>query len=385
MGVLLQQSVENRASRFEGLLEDFDHIKGPSASPATFLETAGYPHFENVASNLLAFFLDPEEEHGLGSLFLDALMESLGLEHLSFRSVEREAGTENGKRLDLLLEFETHVIGIENKIFAPVNNPLGDYRAHLENVADGRQSVLAVLCLREPTATLGPAVSVVTYESLMSRVRQALGRHATDAPAQYLSFALDFVKTMENLRKGNRMNQAVLNLFRRKREDVVELLHAANEVSKELRRTVVRAGELVTERRSQELRQQVRQWFYRQQRELTDDLVHDVHFPSGGVVAIDTWVGLEGWEVVVWQRQSVVDKLPMPELATWLQARGLDFRVPVGTTGGYRDRLIIASFPFEAELEEVATYVAGVVSAIANAEAAPGEASSAVSRIESAS
>ena len=30
----------------------------------TFMQIAGYPHYENVCSNILAFYLDPAEEHG---------------------------------------------------------------------------------------------------------------------------------------------------------------------------------------------------------------------------------------------------------------------------------------------------------------------------------
>lgn len=30
----------------------------------TFMEVSGYPHFENVASNILSFFFTSDEEHG---------------------------------------------------------------------------------------------------------------------------------------------------------------------------------------------------------------------------------------------------------------------------------------------------------------------------------
>ena len=36
------------------------------ARPQTFMEIGGYPHYENVCSNFLAFFVDPEGPHGLG-------------------------------------------------------------------------------------------------------------------------------------------------------------------------------------------------------------------------------------------------------------------------------------------------------------------------------
>jgi len=205
--------------------------------------------------------------------------------------VTREAGTENGKRIDLDIECETHLIGVENKVFASVQNPLGEYRAHLRKEAGDREAVLMLLCLRDPSiGAVPPDIAVVTYEQLMGRVRQNLGMHAADAPAQYLTFALDFVKTMENLRKGNRRNPAVLYLFTEKKDDVIEFLHAVREVKKELRGITERTSEVVTENLPDGLPQKVHKWFYREERNLLDDLVHDVEFPSGAKVAIDAVV-----------------------------------------------------------------------------------------------
>ncbi len=55
------------------LLDEFKKLPGRVERPRTFMEIAGYPHYENACSNILAFFMDPEEPHGLGTLVLDAL------------------------------------------------------------------------------------------------------------------------------------------------------------------------------------------------------------------------------------------------------------------------------------------------------------------------
>jgi hypothetical protein len=65
--------------KFLNLLLTFASL--PKAkSRATFLEIAGYPHYENVASNLLAFFLDSEAEHEMGDLVMSALLSSVSIE-----------------------------------------------------------------------------------------------------------------------------------------------------------------------------------------------------------------------------------------------------------------------------------------------------------------
>lgn len=57
------------------LLDAFGRLKGRTNRPQTFMEIAGYPHYENACSNFLAFFFDPEGPHGLGNLFLHSLMD----------------------------------------------------------------------------------------------------------------------------------------------------------------------------------------------------------------------------------------------------------------------------------------------------------------------
>ena len=44
----------------EALLNEFARLPPHEDRPLTFMEIAGYPHYENVCSNTLAYFLDPE-------------------------------------------------------------------------------------------------------------------------------------------------------------------------------------------------------------------------------------------------------------------------------------------------------------------------------------
>jgi hypothetical protein len=123
------------------LLDEFAKLPERIERPQTFMEIGGYPHYENVCSNFLAFFFDPEEPHKLGSLFLDALLDAVSVseEGEGFGgnvSVEREAGTTNGNRMDVLIKSDTHVVLIENKIFAATVNPFDDYSAYLDLLKD---------------------------------------------------------------------------------------------------------------------------------------------------------------------------------------------------------------------------------------------------------
>lgn len=44
----------------------------PAPPPKSIYDIAGFPNWENVSSNVLAYYLDEKEDHGFGRLFLDS-------------------------------------------------------------------------------------------------------------------------------------------------------------------------------------------------------------------------------------------------------------------------------------------------------------------------
>src|SRR5215213_2909494 len=114
---------------YEQLMEAFRALPMSVARPRTFMEITRYPHYENVCSNVLAFFMDPAESHGFGPLMLDALASAGNIaaeEVWSNVFVEREVITLAGNRIDILITSDDRAILIENKIHASVNNPFDD-------------------------------------------------------------------------------------------------------------------------------------------------------------------------------------------------------------------------------------------------------------------
>lgn len=108
----------------------------------TFMEISGYPHYENVCSNILAFYLNPEEEHKFGNLVINALLkvaknkrqEKCEDIYLKDLHIYREYITQKGNRIDIVIKNKEIVIGIENKIYASVYNDLDDYAKTLNNL-----------------------------------------------------------------------------------------------------------------------------------------------------------------------------------------------------------------------------------------------------------
>ena len=72
----------------------------------SIFDVSGYPHYENVCSNVLAFYLHPQKEHGLNGLVLEALLRIAGHDiekKVHTIKVEREYPTISGGRLDLMI------------------------------------------------------------------------------------------------------------------------------------------------------------------------------------------------------------------------------------------------------------------------------------------
>lgn len=133
-------------------------LPAASASRPTLnvFEIAGFPRRETVASNVLAFFLDPNSSHKMGSLFVDALITLLdgapqfeqSFSQPAKRSSKRfaasaylgssawtvatEAPTSARNRIDVFLANPSLDIAIviENKLDAPFANPLRNYVEH---------------------------------------------------------------------------------------------------------------------------------------------------------------------------------------------------------------------------------------------------------------
>ncbi|WP_411845086.1 PD-(D/E)XK nuclease family protein [Roseibacillus persicicus] len=134
--------------QIEKLFEELTLLE-QSESQATFLSIGGRGYYENPASDLLLFFFRPDNAHGLGTLFIDAFLEAsnfkVNLKATGTLTVQREQGTNDRKRIDLVVSNSTWLLMIENKIWHHQNNPFDSYEELADNLANGRELYFAVL------------------------------------------------------------------------------------------------------------------------------------------------------------------------------------------------------------------------------------------------
>lgn len=221
-------------------LQDFlDQVVIPKIKkrPKTFLGIAKQPHYENVMSNIYAFYFNVEEVHGMYDLFINSLLECinesiLGNEKKVYEitdfEVDTQVITKKGGLIDLLLSSQDHAIIIENKVFHTLNNDLEDYW-NSTRVTGGKEEnkIGVVLSLQKLYITHKHFVNI-THTELLKRVMQNLGSYLMSAKDKYVFFLKDFYQNSINLSKGE-MESKELKFYYDNQSKIIEVknLHFA--------------------------------------------------------------------------------------------------------------------------------------------------------------
>jgi hypothetical protein len=198
-------------TNLQQLINDFRALDIRERKDPGLLEIAGCPHRENVWSNLLAFYLDSDRKHGLGDLLLKTLLEMAGYGDAgavtpAHVEVIREYTTGTGRRIDIVVSSDTFVLGIENKVNAPLYNDLEDYAAAIAKLAGERKRFKIVLS-KYPLRDLKGGFVSVAYADLVPAVRKRLEDGAGSADTRYLIFLNDFLDNIENNLNPNIMTE----------------------------------------------------------------------------------------------------------------------------------------------------------------------------------
>jgi hypothetical protein len=285
-------------TQWSSLLEAFASFNVAEEDAPTILEVAGYPHYENVCSNILAFFLDPAQEHGLKDLALLSLLEcARQTVAMSNVSIEREVSTGNG-RIDLLISADECLVAIENKIFHTLANDLTDYRRHVQNLAGRRRSILLILGLANLDHCTYAGFTCLTYTDYFACIRKNIGPYLSGADHKFLVFFLDFMQSIEHLIAGGTMSNELRAFFRDHGPQVRLLLKAWNSLRTDLRDKVKQLDGLV--HIDAPVGMTIRKSVFRESQELYDVLVHDI--TADYLIAVDCWISPDGWNINVFDR-----------------------------------------------------------------------------------
>ncbi len=187
------------------LLEALPHIP---ERKRTLFDVLGIRDREYSISQVLAFFLDPNADHGCGDLFLNSLIQHIaqrkpdhGIDPSAQIEVETEWTTQRG-RLDILIlgrlteqqrlerkEDEDHAdwaILIENKVYAGDYNDLHDYWRSVKAI----RKVGVLLALDDRTNSIPTDLRAdffaLKHSALITSVSDSIGPYIADARHEHL-------------------------------------------------------------------------------------------------------------------------------------------------------------------------------------------------------
>ena len=192
----------------------------------TFMEVEGYPHYENVISNILTFYLNPEEEHKLNDLAIKALLNVIKCKNIdtSHFNIYREYTTIKGKRIDIVMQNEDIVIGIENKIDASVYNDLEDYAKTLNKL--NNNSIKILLSLHKENIIQSDFINV-TYSDYLKQLKSDLSSYPHKENKWYI-YLIDFINNLKDFEVEKEMEQEINNWINAHKQEIKEFKKILN-------------------------------------------------------------------------------------------------------------------------------------------------------------
>ena len=228
--------------KLDKFLLEYSNIKFSKGNKNIF-EISGFPHYETVFNNVLAFFLDSSENHDLKNIVYKSLLELLKSKSAKIDlcdeetwEVNREESTENGKLIDILIKSENYIIGIETKINASLTNDIDDYYNHIEKISkENGQKPIFVILSKNSINENRKNIFNITHKELKSILEKNINSNDNN---KYTYLLKDFLENMNNFYGGSTMNKEFIELLKdeEKAEKIKDIYFNVYEVRKELER-----------------------------------------------------------------------------------------------------------------------------------------------------
>jgi hypothetical protein len=221
-------------------------------APRTFFDIAGFAHYETVVSNFYAYYFNPQGEHGLGDVFLQALLslvpENSPVKFMAWTDVEvnREVKTKQGNFIDLVIGIPStdkpvdddspdaapytykSAFIIENKVYAWLYNHIEDYYNSIH--AHKKQGIVLSLRKEEINKTY---FTSITHHDLITQVKELISRKKLTIDAREKTILEDFMQNLENMTKEQDL-KAHMQFFHDNSTEIAQILQLRDEVSSAL-------------------------------------------------------------------------------------------------------------------------------------------------------
>lgn len=287
----------------------------------TFMEITRYPHYENVISNILQFYFDTSNDHGLGNLMLKSLFEIdemskvFSFDHSPDVFVETELRTKEGKRIDLVIETRKYMIAVENKIYHHLANELNLYddkiRALVKDTEKNPVKIVLSLKKLKKQDDLDEMKKNgfinITYPQFLDQVEKNIGSYINRANSLYLQYLTDFIKTIRNLTSGTMANKEILAFINEHRKTAMEIAESFKAFKEDQYRQV---DELKTAVDAFEM-SGLKTWIYDGWKEgfYVYGLANEMVFEEKNKISLDAILDKNGWQLSLIARSGAEEFL----------------------------------------------------------------------------
>lgn len=164
----------------------------------TIMDITGTTRDERVASNMLAFYFNPNEEHEFGNLilkaFINVLIDKKLITDYNYENISiiRELKTLKGKWIDIVIKNNDCVIGIENKIDASLYNDLDDYSRTLDSICSNAIKIVLSIHNVDVDSELTGFVNI-KYEEFFESLDKILKENEVKKDDKWYIYLDDFV------------------------------------------------------------------------------------------------------------------------------------------------------------------------------------------------
>lgn len=234
----MQEIEDQLIQRYKYLLLEAQQYKKPERE-MTIFDTALKNHHENPITELLAFFLNPNNKHQLEDCFYQGLITALkqyeqfqDFEFGEFKQLSTQQVTTQGKFIDLWVETDNALIIVEVKVYHHHNNPFKEYEAwankkidHQKRQDQEKRLISIVLC-PNGKCTIANWLGL-SYTQLATSTRKHVSQYAFNQTLnKWAVFAREFLLHLESFNHlldidMSRLNFVVDNMY--KIQELIEL------------------------------------------------------------------------------------------------------------------------------------------------------------------
>lgn len=207
---LLYEDIEKFILYIKGLNIDFKR-------EFNFFDACGFPHYENVISNVIAYFIRDSED--FRELFLSSIFSCIELpyDNIHYTDINREHPTEESKRIDLLIETDQYIIAIENKIYSDdKNQPYKEYCDSLKTFDtkdNTKNKVLILLSMfqkesysdyfKKDKNSIDITFRCINYKDLITKLKENINNYIFNTNIEEFIFFKHFINNLESIMETN--------------------------------------------------------------------------------------------------------------------------------------------------------------------------------------